>query len=338
MLQPCILDSIDTDSEDSPGFDQPFNLDDRQLYPQCPCCEQDEHYDNILLQESIPGTVDSVFELLFDSDFCKNYLSKVERLGDIQMGDWHHGSRKNLVTNKGCMIVGSKDEQIYCKSPYYMSIISSLQPENQDNLMVKLRTCITRSNNNTKVNVLVTFQLDRDPEHRDQYTKRLLECAGRMTRVLRTNWIQNGYSSSSSNNNSKDGLGGWNDRILEEANLVPLSGPSRLKIRLAGWIGSGGWFPSCDQLACLLSAFLGFGGRMNAKQLVFLCCVAAVVTNAILVHRLVTPTSIEPSFGLQGLGGDHWGLDQLRSEVIVLQEKISRLKVDCEDRLGPKIF
>ncbi|KAL0079461.1 GRAM domain-containing protein [Phycomyces blakesleeanus] len=378
MLQPYIFDFVakdgdsssdnnDPESTDSSSFDQPFNLSDaRQLFPQCPCCEQNEHYDNLLLQESLPGTVDNAFKLLFDSDFVEQYLSKVERLEDVGMGTWYHGSRKNIITTKDTnansndnkksqgdttnIVIEFKDEQIYCKSPYYMSIITSLQiPDgHRDSLTIKLRTCITRYNS-TKVNVLVTFQFgdSKESEQKDhnQYnikSRMLKDGAGRLSRVLRTKWIQQreeDYVKKRTEDKDKR-PSVWNDRILREANLMPLSRVGRLKIRLVEGMKSGGaeMAMSWERLVCLLMNIVSFGlsVRLKERQFVFvlLCFVAAavVVTNAILVHRLVTPTvATGPSFGLQGaLGGDPWGLDQLRSEVIVLQEKISRLKADCE--------
>ncbi|KAI7866974.1 GRAM domain-containing protein [Spinellus fusiger] len=129
-------------------------------YPQCPCCEDQVHYSQVALHETYSGTVESMYSILFDSDFMEQYLTSVKKCHGLELGTWKHGLRQNNGRQQNNAAFSFKEEQIYCKFPYYISIITTLQLEPcLPSGYIKLRTCITKAKN-TKVTVLVSFELE----------------------------------------------------------------------------------------------------------------------------------------------------------------------------------
>lgn len=60
----------------------------------CPCTVKGEQYTHIALNETYTGTVESLFKLLYDSDFFKGFLERYENFEEVQLGTWKHGARE----------------------------------------------------------------------------------------------------------------------------------------------------------------------------------------------------------------------------------------------------
>ncbi|KAI8376028.1 uncharacterized protein BYT42DRAFT_614815 [Radiomyces spectabilis] len=136
----------------------------------CPCRLKGEHYAHVALDECYDGTVEMMYRLLFDSDFIKGYLEKIQHCKDVSMGHWYHGIRMSSYKSKlpdvshahkavKCYL---KDERKYCKISSYVCVVTTTQVPDMPMgavFAIKTRTCITRVGK-SKVRLLVTYQAE----------------------------------------------------------------------------------------------------------------------------------------------------------------------------------
>ncbi|KAI9487240.1 MAG: hypothetical protein EXX96DRAFT_552337 [Benjaminiella poitrasii] len=135
----------------------------------CPCTIHGQQYFHVALNETYSGTVEAIFELLFNSEFYKNFLEQYENFEDLQLGEWKHGNRqvtgKRIIksSTKGTKIIKIlfKDKRIHKKYPYYCCVTThKSMPDMPMGAVysIQSRTCITRVHKD-KVHVLITFQV-----------------------------------------------------------------------------------------------------------------------------------------------------------------------------------
>ncbi|KAG0181617.1 hypothetical protein DFQ29_007721 [Apophysomyces sp. BC1021] len=140
----------------------------------CPCTASGEHYSNIALDETYPGTVESMYKILFTSDFMKGFLKEVQQSrgmiidtdDDVDLSRYRHGVRecsyrRPMAGTNGVKLVKChfKDQRLHRKLPHYISILTTISTPSMPISLVKSRTCLTRARNN-KVRVLVTYRVE----------------------------------------------------------------------------------------------------------------------------------------------------------------------------------
>ncbi|RHZ86796.1 hypothetical protein Glove_46g177 [Diversispora epigaea] len=62
------------------------NIKKRRYPTHCACLK---HYDNVSLDTTFKGTVEQLYNLIFVSDFCENYVTNNEKCLDVKFGEWN---------------------------------------------------------------------------------------------------------------------------------------------------------------------------------------------------------------------------------------------------------
>ncbi|KAF9144609.1 hypothetical protein BGX30_012160 [Mortierella sp. GBA39] len=73
----------------SAGGGAPAGIGANHAPTTCKCCKDGRHYANTFMSETYPGTVESMWKLLFDSNFSKSFLTNEAMKGaDVQEETW----------------------------------------------------------------------------------------------------------------------------------------------------------------------------------------------------------------------------------------------------------
>ncbi|KAI9031652.1 hypothetical protein CLU79DRAFT_729508 [Phycomyces nitens] len=126
----------------------------------CICSTKREPYPMVALDHTFAGTVETMYRILFDSDFMKNYLEKKENQKDVKMGKWVHGRRENLYKLPTGVQCSSTNQIIHRHMPTHVAVATSTrtpQASMGSIFVVKTRTCI-RQIDPFRVQVKITFK------------------------------------------------------------------------------------------------------------------------------------------------------------------------------------
>ncbi|KAG0240474.1 hypothetical protein BGX31_001935 [Mortierella sp. GBA43] len=142
----------------------------RQSPTTCKCSKDGRHYPNQYMSEVYPGTVQSMWKLLFDSDFNKNFLtSEVMKGGDVQEEAWQTSGGAMTKTTKYIkwlgMPIGPKTTKAtltdVCEhrdfDDYVTTVTATSTPDVPSGgcFTTKVRTCISWAGPN-QVQIIVT--------------------------------------------------------------------------------------------------------------------------------------------------------------------------------------
>ncbi|KAI7819634.1 GRAM domain-containing protein, partial [Gamsiella multidivaricata] len=137
----------------------------------CKCSKDGRHYANTYMSETFPGSVESIWKLIFDSDFSKGFLTnEVMKGADVQEEAWQKAD--NGTTTKVTkytkwlgMPIGPKTTKAIltdvCEhkdfDEYVTTVTTTSTPDvpSGNSFTTKCRTCITWAGPN-QVKVLVT--------------------------------------------------------------------------------------------------------------------------------------------------------------------------------------
>ncbi|KAG0312844.1 hypothetical protein BGZ99_009221 [Dissophora globulifera] len=141
----------------------------------CKCSQDGRHYANIYMNETYPGSVESMWKLLFDSDFNREFLTSDSVKGaDIQEEEWQKQPDGTLI--KGTkytkwlgMAIGPKTTKALltdvCEhkdyNEYITNVTTTATPDvpSGGSFSTKCRTCITWEGPN-QVRVVVTGAIE----------------------------------------------------------------------------------------------------------------------------------------------------------------------------------
>ncbi|KAF9948130.1 hypothetical protein BGZ70_002349 [Mortierella alpina] len=138
----------------------------------CQCSKDGRHYANVYLSETYQGSVESIWKLLFDSQFAKGFLtSEVMKGADVQEENWKDGPDGQSSTKVTRYIkwlgmpIGPKTTKAIltdvCEyknfEEYVTTVTTTSTPDvpSGGSFSTKVRTCITWAGPN-QVHVLVT--------------------------------------------------------------------------------------------------------------------------------------------------------------------------------------
>jgi hypothetical protein len=154
----------------------PFSLQQNEQQHQvqpttCACSKDNRHYANTYMSDTFPGTLESIWKLLFDSDFSKGFLtSDVMKGADVQEEPWqnaHNGAttRVTRYTRWLGMPIGPKTTKAIvtdvCEhkdfDDYVTVVTATSTPDvpSGGSFTTKVRTCLTWAGPN-QVLVVVT--------------------------------------------------------------------------------------------------------------------------------------------------------------------------------------
>ncbi|KAF9190273.1 hypothetical protein BGZ50_000304, partial [Haplosporangium sp. Z 11] len=151
---------------------QPAATESSRTPTTCQCSKDGRHYTNLYLSETYPGSVESLWKLLFDSDFSKGFLTSEAMKGaDVQEEPWQESSTDGTSTKVTRytrwlgMPIGPKTTKAIltdvCEyknfDMYVTTVTTTSTPDvpSGGSFTTKVRTCITWAGPN-QVRIVVT--------------------------------------------------------------------------------------------------------------------------------------------------------------------------------------
>ncbi|KZO91222.1 hypothetical protein CALVIDRAFT_521820 [Calocera viscosa TUFC12733] len=143
---------------------------------QCVCSKKGEHYSEVCMDATFPGTLESIYNLMFASGFVKDFMVSEQGLKDLQISDWkpeatgsHLLSRQMTYIKPLTVSVGPRqtkcelrDETIYVDFDDYVTMMTTTRTPDVPSggvFAVKTRTCLTWGSP-TSTRVLVTTMVE----------------------------------------------------------------------------------------------------------------------------------------------------------------------------------
>ncbi|KAF7727652.1 hypothetical protein EC973_007310 [Apophysomyces ossiformis] len=142
---------------------------------ECECSKNGEHLPNVVMDQTYPGSVESIFNLLYNSSFYKKFLVDVEKSTDVSLGSWRKGEGSvqhvrdvsyikplnNAIGPKSTKCV-STEEIVELDIANSVTVVTTTQTPDVPSggsFSVKTRLCITWAAKG-QVRVLVTVLVD----------------------------------------------------------------------------------------------------------------------------------------------------------------------------------
>ncbi|OAD73193.1 hypothetical protein PHYBLDRAFT_78183 [Phycomyces blakesleeanus NRRL 1555(-)] len=170
--------SVETEEEGLPTLPTPQPVNNNtspQLETECECGKKGEHYPTTVLDQIYPGSIESIYNLLYNSTFLKQFLTDVEKSTDVTIGAWAKGEGAgkcvrsiSYVKYLGASIgpkttkCNLKEEIQHLDLESYVTQLTITQTPDVpagSSFFVNTRTCISSAGQG-KVRVLVTVLID----------------------------------------------------------------------------------------------------------------------------------------------------------------------------------
>ncbi|RCH97507.1 hypothetical protein CU098_006695 [Rhizopus stolonifer] len=143
---------------------------------ECECGQNGNHYPNLVMDQVYNGTLDQLYNLLFDSDFMKDFLIDNQKSLELEMGDWKKtdggnvlGVREYSYIKQLGGAIGPKQTKCYITQELlhhdldnYVSVLSTTSTPDVpsgSSFTCKTRTCLTYAGKG-KVRLTVTVQVE----------------------------------------------------------------------------------------------------------------------------------------------------------------------------------
>ncbi|EJU02518.1 hypothetical protein DACRYDRAFT_94346 [Dacryopinax primogenitus] len=143
---------------------------------QCACSQQGEHFPDTCMDAVFPGTLESIYNLMFASGFVKDFMTSEQGLRGLQISDWkpetsgsHLLSRQMTYIKPLNVSIGPKstkcelkDETMYVDFDDYVTMMTTTRTPDVPSggvFAVKTRTCLTWAGT-TSTRVLVTTMVE----------------------------------------------------------------------------------------------------------------------------------------------------------------------------------
>ncbi|KAF9564948.1 GRAM-domain-containing protein, partial [Agrocybe pediades] len=128
---------------------------------QCTCGKENKHYSEVAMDITVPGTPEKIHNLLFASEFIKDFMVNNQKLTEIEMSEWKPINPSSpLLTQRDYSFIkpltgsfGPKqtkcelnDEVLFHDAEQYISTMTTTRTPNVPSggvFSVKTRTCIT---------------------------------------------------------------------------------------------------------------------------------------------------------------------------------------------------
>ncbi|CAG8584532.1 10030_t:CDS:2, partial [Paraglomus occultum] len=140
----------------------------------CTCLDKGYHYNNLVMDTKFTGSVEKLYNLLFNCDFLELFLTNIEKCSDIKLGEWKPTQsnvlrRSSSYTMRLTHPIGPKstkcffeDECQHCDYDNYITNVTTTTTPDvpQGNcFVVKTRLCIMWAGAN-EVRVIVTCGIE----------------------------------------------------------------------------------------------------------------------------------------------------------------------------------
>ncbi|KZV62799.1 hypothetical protein PENSPDRAFT_758451 [Peniophora sp. CONT] len=141
---------------------------------QCACGRDGQHYTETALESVLPGTPETIYNLMFASAFMKDFQRNDQKLEDIQISDWVPGENNSLSRNMSYIkpLNGSigprstkceiRDETVHSDFDDYACTLTTTRTPDVPSgnvFSVKTRTCIMWASAVTS-RIIVTSQVE----------------------------------------------------------------------------------------------------------------------------------------------------------------------------------
>lgn len=199
----------------------------------CACGKNGEHYPTAVIDTVIPGTPEKIYELMFNSQFIKNFLSVDQKLMDIQTSEWSPREPESKLLARDISFIkplgGSigpkqakceiKEEQLHIDFDDYASMLTTTRtPEVPSGSLfsVKTRACLMwASATSTKLVVTTTVDwtgrsfirgvIDRSAiDGQKQYHQELEKAMRKHIAAHRNEFVPKGAADASANGDTGD--------------------------------------------------------------------------------------------------------------------------------------
>ncbi|RIB06866.1 hypothetical protein C2G38_2216030 [Gigaspora rosea] len=134
----------------------------------CKCLLQDEHSKFVILDTKYTGSIESIYAILFDSNFVLDFVRKLENNNDIDFGNWSTDENSCMTRNisyikKLSNPLGPKSTKCYLTDEvFYVTIMTTTKTPDVPagtSFCVKTRTCLMWAGAN-KTRVIVTGNVE----------------------------------------------------------------------------------------------------------------------------------------------------------------------------------
>ncbi|CAO3613727.1 unnamed protein product [Mucor fragilis] len=141
----------------------------------CECSTNNEHYPNVVMDQVYNGTLEKIYNMLFDSGFMKKFLVENQKSTELEMGEWKKGEGNVEFVRELSYIkplggaIGPKQTKCYITQEvlhqdiqkYVTVLATTCTPDvpSGGSFSCKTRTCFTWAGKG-KVRVLVTVQVE----------------------------------------------------------------------------------------------------------------------------------------------------------------------------------
>ncbi|OAD01683.1 hypothetical protein MUCCIDRAFT_163651 [Mucor lusitanicus CBS 277.49] len=147
----------------------------QQVHEKTDCDCSNEHYPTVVMDQVYNGTLEKIYNLLFDSGFMKKFLVDNQKSTELEMGEWKKGEGNVEFVRELSYIkplggaIGPKQTKCYITQQVlhqdiqkYVTVLATTSTPDVPSggsFSCKTRTCFTWAGNG-KVRVLVTVQVE----------------------------------------------------------------------------------------------------------------------------------------------------------------------------------
>jgi len=136
---------------------------------QCACGRDGKHYSEIAMDATFHSTPEKVYNLMFNSDWYKRFLSETEKLREVELSEWRDDKRTISYIKPLNGSIGPKQTKCYITDEHehrdydqYVTMLTTTKTPDVPSggvFSVKTRTCFTWAGANlTRVVVTTTVE------------------------------------------------------------------------------------------------------------------------------------------------------------------------------------
>ncbi|KAL0084609.1 GRAM domain-containing protein [Phycomyces blakesleeanus] len=306
-----------------------------QLETECECGKKGEHYPTTVLDQIYPGSIESIYNLLYNSTFLKQFLTDVEKSTDVTIGAWAKGEGAgkcvrsiSYVKYLGASIgpkttkCNLKEEIQHLDLESYVTQLTITQTPDVpagSSFFVNTRTCISSAGQG-KVRVLVTVLIDfvKSSWLRSTIEKACIEGQTNYYRSLDT-FIRQQIGTTKSDKKKKRSHRPHHH--TEHESLKSISTTSTDNGGIINWITNN-------------------VGTPNASQLTVLCMVIMVCSNLYIANKIAVVnkklnTTEHPSVAAISSASQgnlrEWPKEQLDRHMVALERMVQKAGQSMEE-------
>ncbi|KAI8884506.1 hypothetical protein K501DRAFT_247618 [Backusella circina FSU 941] len=145
-----------------------------QVHEKTECSCNSDHYPNVVMNQVYPGTIESIYNLLFKDDFLRDFLTQNQKATDVVIGSWKNDKEVDTMREMSyikplnnplgpkstkCLITEEVLFYDLTKSVSVLTTTNTPDVPSGNSFSVKTRTCLTFSGKD-EVKVFVSVLVD----------------------------------------------------------------------------------------------------------------------------------------------------------------------------------